>query len=95
MRGYKTIDQFNIHECESFMKSASGSQYEELVKQRYAKLCKEQQMAAQMKWQREQQEMYEQAAKACRRKTRNNVLLAIFSILAITAGILIYFTYTN
>ena len=77
------------------MKSASGSQYEELVKQRHAKLSKEQQMVAQIKRQREQQEMNEQADKVSRRKTWNNVLLAIFSILAITAGILIYFTYTN
>lgn len=95
MKGYKAIDQFNIKECETFMKSALGSQYEELVKQRYAKLCEEKQMVAQMKRQREQQEMHEQAAKASRRKKRNNALLAIFLILAIIAGILIYSTYTN
>lgn len=95
MKGYKTIDQFDLRECETFMKSTPGSQYEELVKQRYAKLFEEQQMVVQMKRQREQQELYEQASKASRRKTRNSVLLIIFLVLAIAAGILIYITYTN
>ena len=95
MKGYKTIDQFNLRECVAFLKSFTGSQYEELVKQRYAKLCEEQQQIVQMKRQREQQEMYELAAKASRRKKRNGVLLAVFSILVIAAEILIYFAYTN
>lgn len=95
MKGYKTIDQFNLKECETFIKSAQGSQYEGLVKQRYTKLCEEQLTAAQEKRQREQQEMYEQTSKASRRKNRNNVLLTIFLVLAIAAGILIYITYTN
>lgn len=95
MKGYKTIDQFNLRECVAFLKTSPGSKYEELVKQRYAKLCEEQQKIVQMKRQREQQEMYELAAKASRRKNRNSVLLAVFSILAIVAGILIYVTYTN
>lgn len=95
MKGYKTIDQFNLRECVAFLKSSPGSIYEELVKQRYAKLCEEQQKIVQKKRQREQQEIYEQAAKANRRKKRNGFLLAVLSILVIAAGILIYFTYTN
>lgn len=95
MKGYKTIDQFNLRECVAFLKSSPDSIYEELVKQRYAKLCEEQQKIVQMKRQREQQEIYEQAAKTNRRKKRNGFLLAVLSILVIAAGILIYFTYTN
>lgn len=95
MKGYKTIDQFNLKECETFLKSATCSQYEGLVRQRYAKLQEEEQMAAHMSLERERQERYEQAAKDRRCKTRNNILLALFSILVIAAGILIYITYTD
>lgn len=95
MKGYKTIDQFDLRECETFIKKAQGSQYVEQVKQQYARLCEEQKIVAQMKRQREQRELYEQAAKVSRRKTRNSILLAIFLVLALAAGILIYITYMN
>ena len=95
MRGYKTINQFNLQDCERFLKQNSGSQYEGQVKQRYAQLQGEAQQAIQIQQKRKQQELDEQIAKEKKRKTRYKVLLAVFLTLVLAAAIIIFLTYTN
>lgn len=95
MEKYKPINQFNLQDCERFLKQNAGSQYEGQVKQRYAQLQGEALQAIQIQQERKQQELDKQIAKEKKRKTRYKVLLAVFLTLVLAAAIIIFLTYTN
>lgn len=95
MEKYKPINQFDLQDCERFLKINPNSPYEDEVRQQYAKLQDEAQQAIRIQQERKQQELNEQIAKENKRKTRYKVLLAIFLTMAFAAAIIIILTYTN
>lgn len=98
MKGYKSINEFDLQDCEIFLRLNPNSQYESQIRQRLAKLKAREQEAIQKKQlreqQRQQQEISEQAAKASRLIKWDRILISIFVVLLLIAVLLIIYVFT-